>query len=84
MDPQKNTVKARIIQAIGLDVIERPRQLQQAAGTNEHHVVHTLYNLEKQGLVEYKVKRNIHSPGRNLTGIKLTDKGITLWRQLDK
>jgi DNA-binding MarR family transcriptional regulator len=75
-------VKTRILRGIGLNVIHRPRELQQAAGTAEHHVVHELYALEKQGLVVYHLKRNIHSPGRNLTKIRLTPKGIELWRQM--
>ena len=84
MNPHKNTVKTRMIRAIGLDTIERPRQLQLAAGTNEHHIVHELYMLQKQGLVEYRVRRNIHAAGRNLTDIRLTRKGQALWRQLGK
>lgn len=74
MEP-KNTVKTRIIRGIGYDVIERPRQLQHAAGTNEHHIVHELYMLQKQGIVAYKVKKNLHAAGRNLTAIRLTPKG---------
>jgi hypothetical protein len=82
VDPTKNTVKTRILNGIGLNVIERPRQLQQAAGTNEHHIVHELYRLEKQGLVTYDTRRNLHATGRNLTKIRLTRKGIALWRQI--
>lgn len=82
MDPKKSTIKTRLIRAIGLDTVERPRQLQQAAKTNEHHVVHALYTLEKQGLVEYRVRRNVHSSGRNLTDIHLTPKGVEVWRTM--
>ena len=82
MDPSKNTVKTRILAGIGLNVIERPRELQKAAGTAEHHVVHELYALEKQGLVAYTIKRNAHSAGRNLTNIRLTKQGIKLWEAM--
>lgn len=78
----QNTVKTRIIQGIGLNVIERPRELQKIAGTNEHHIVHELYSLQKQGLVAYKVRRNAHSAGRNLTAIKLTPQGIDYYKRL--
>jgi hypothetical protein len=81
MDPNKNTVKLRIINGIGLDIIERPRQLQKAARADEHHVVHVLHTLEKQGLVTFRKKRSMHSPGVNLTDIRLTREGIKLWRQ---
>ena len=76
------TIKDRLIVAIGLTTIERPRELQLAAGTNEHHVVHALYRLEKDGLTAFKTRRNIHSPGKNLTKIHLTDKGIERFREL--
>jgi len=82
MNPKKNTVKTRILNGIGLDVIERPRQLQTAAGTSEHHVVHELYSMKTQGLVEFRRKKNLHSTGINLTDIRLTKKGIQLWKQI--
>ena len=78
------TIKDRLILAIGLTTVERPRELQKAAETNEHHVVHALYSMGKDGLTSFKVKRNAHSPGRNLTKIKLTDKGIERYRELQK
>jgi hypothetical protein len=77
-----STIKDRLIIAIGLTTVERPRQLQLAADTNEHHVVHALYRLEKDGLTSFKVKRNAHAPGRNLTKIQLTPKGIEKYREL--
>lgn len=76
------TIKDRLILAIGLDVIERPRELQVPTQTDEHSIVHALYRLEKDGLSEFKVKRNVHSPGRNLTNIHLTNKGIERLREL--
>lgn len=76
------TIKERLILAIGFDTIERPRQLQKPAGTNEHHVVHVLYRLEKDGLTEFKVKKNIHSSGKNLTRIRLTPQGIERYKEL--
>lgn len=82
MDPRKHTVKTRIINGIGLDIIERPRYLQRAAKTDEHHVTHALYMLERQGLVTFRKKRSLHSPGINLTDIRLTRQGIKLWREL--
>ena len=82
MDPTKDTVKLRILNGIGLNVINRPRQLQQTAKTDEHNVVHTLYLLEKQGLVTFRKKRSIHSPGINLTDIRLTRQGIKVWKEL--
>lgn len=69
------TVKDRIIAAIGDQTIERPRELQLAADQNEHHIVHVLYSLNKQGLVKFRQKRSVHSPGVNLTNIKLTPAG---------
>lgn len=77
-----NSVKDRIIVGIGLDVVERPRQLQQAAGTDEHHVVHELYRLQKQGLTAFDRRRNLHRPGLNLTKIRLTERGIARYREL--
>lgn len=82
MNPAKNTVKNRIINGIGLDVIERPRQLQRAAQADEHNVVHVLYMLEKQGLVTFRKKRSLHSPGINLTDIRLTRQGVKHWKEL--
>lgn len=76
------TIKDRLVLGIGLTVVERPRELQHAAGTNEHHVVHALYSMEKAGLTEFKVRKNKHSPGRNLTAIRLTDKGIARYKEL--
>lgn len=76
------TIKDRIILAIGDDTIERPRAIQRAAQTNEHHVVHVLYAMQKQGLVEFKLKKDLYSPGKNLTRIRLTDKGQELRRKL--
>ena len=78
------TIKDRVILAIGLDVIERPRQLQVKASSDEHSIVHTLHRLEIDGLSEFKVKRSVHSPGRNLTNIKLTRKGIERFRELQR
>lgn len=69
------SVKHRIIAAIGDGTIERPRELQRASGTDEHSVVHVLYALQKDGLVSFKKKKSVHSPGINLTRIKLTDAG---------
>lgn len=69
------TVKDRVLAGIGDRTIERPRQLQQDAGTNEHHVVHVLYALQKQGLVDFKKRRSAYSPGVNLTNIRLTPEG---------
>jgi hypothetical protein len=83
MDPQKNTVKARIIRGVGdLQKVDRPRQLQHYAGTNEHHIVHELYLLKQQGIVDCKVRNNVHSAGKNLTSIKLTSKGKDLYRKM--
>ena len=82
MDPTKDTVKLRILSGIGLNVVNRPRQLQQAAKTDEHNVVHTLYMLEKLGLVTFRKKKSIHSPGVNLTDIRLTRQGIKLWKEI--
>jgi DNA-binding PadR family transcriptional regulator len=80
----KNTVKDRVILGIALTVVERPRQLQQAAQTDEHSIVHTLYRLEKDGLTEFKVKRNSHSAGKNLTHIRLTPKGLKRYKELHR
>ena len=79
-----NTVKERVIMGIGLTVVERPRQLQQAAETDEHSIVHTLYRLEKDGLTTFKTRRNLHSAGRNLTNIRLTPNGIKRYRELTR
>lgn len=76
------TIKDRLVLGIGLTVIERPRELQRAGGTDEHNVVHALYSMEKMGLTEFKVKRNSHSAGKNLTNIKLTAKGLQRYREL--
>jgi DNA-binding MarR family transcriptional regulator len=76
------SVKDRLILGIGLQVIDRPRELQRAAGTDEHNVVHILYRLQKQGLVEYRRARNIDSPGINLKGIHLTPKGLARFEEL--
>lgn len=78
------TIKDRLILGIAERTIERPRELQQAAQTNEHHVVHALYRLQKDGLADFKTGRNIHSPGKNLTKIRLTPKGIEKLRSLGK
>jgi hypothetical protein len=78
LDPTKNTVKTRIIRAIGTQTVKRPRQLQNPVDAGEHDIVHELYALQKQGLVDYKAKRNIHSPGKNLTDIRLTKRGQAL------
>lgn len=79
-----SSIKHRLIQSIGLQVIERPRQLQLQAQEDEHNIVHVLYRLQKQGLVEFRKKRSLHSPGMNLTDIRLTDKGREVYRQLEK
>jgi hypothetical protein len=79
-----NTVKDRVIIGIGLSVVERPRQLQVQAQTDEHSVVHTLYRLEKDGLASFKCKRNAHSPGKNLTKIMLTPEGVKRYKELTK
>lgn len=78
------SIKHRLILGIGLQVIERPRQLQLDAHADEHNVVHVLYNLQKQGLVEFKTRRSIHSPGINLTHIRLTPKGREVYTRLEK
>jgi DNA-binding MarR family transcriptional regulator len=78
------TIKDRLILGIGMTTVERPRQLQRAANADEHNVVHALYRLEKDGLTEFKVKKSAHSPGRNLTRIRLTDKGIQRYKQLQE
>ena len=77
-------LKDRLILGIGLQVVERPRELQRAAGQDEHHVVHTLYSMQRQGLVEYKRKHNLNSPGVNLTSIKLTKRGLARYEELTK
>lgn len=76
------TIKDRLILGIADRVIERPRELQQAAQTNEHHVVHALYSLQKEGLTTFQAKHNIHSPGKNLTKIRLTERGIRKYKEL--
>lgn len=78
------TVKDRIILGIAHSTVERPRELQQAAETDEHNVVHALYRLEKEGLTEFKVRKSKHSPGRNLTSIKLTARGRTRYHELTR
>lgn len=79
----ERTIKHRIILGIGaLQVVQRPRALQRIADTNEHHIVHVLYSLQKSGLVEYKKRRNADSPGMNLMDIKLTPKGHKLYEEL--
>jgi hypothetical protein len=76
------SIKHRLILGIANQTIARPRQLQQAAETDEHHVVHALYSLQRQGLVEYKRKRNADATGINLTDIKLTKKGLVMYEEL--
>jgi DNA-binding PadR family transcriptional regulator len=76
------TIKDRLILAIGVTTVERPRELQKPTHTDEHSIVHALYRLEKDGLTEFKVKRNAHAPGRNLTRIRLTSKGIEKYEEL--
>ena len=79
-----SSIKDRLILGIGLNVIERPRELQSAANNGEHSIVHELHVLRKQGLVACKVRKNLHSSGRNLTDIRLTPKGIERYRELSK
>lgn len=76
------TIKDRLILGIADKVIERPRELQHAAQTNEHHVVHALYSLQKDGLTTFQAKRNLHSPGKNLTKIRLTERGVQKYKEL--
>lgn len=76
MRTMMTTIKDRIVLGVAEKTIERPRELQQIAGTNEHHVVHALYAMRNDGLIEFKKKKNVHSPGVNLTKIKLTKKGM--------
>lgn len=76
------TIKERLILGIADRTVERPRELQQAAGTNEHHVVHALYRLQKDGLAEFKTGYGIHSPGKNLTKIRLTERGVKKYKEL--
>jgi DNA-binding MarR family transcriptional regulator len=78
------SVKDRLILGIGLEIVHRPRQLQLAANTDEHSVVHVLYSLQKQGLVEFRRKRSADSPGLNLVDIRLTSKGIQKYKELQK
>jgi len=78
------TVKERVIIGIGLSTVTRPRALQQTANTDEHHIVHTLYRLEKDDLVQFKTRRNMHSAGKNLTAIHLTPKGIKRYKELTR
>lgn len=78
------TIKDRLILGIGYEKIERPRELQEIAGTNEHHVVHVLYMLRKEGLVQFKVKEGKHSAGRNVYDIKLTKRGIQKFEDLQR
>ena len=75
-------IKDRVVLAIGLTEVERPRQLQLRVDADEHDIVHSLYRLEKEGLTEFKVKRNAHSPGRNLTKIRLTKQGKERYEEL--
>lgn len=78
------SIKQDLIRGIGLNVIERPRELQGACegSPGEHKIVHQLYRLQKQGLVEFRTKRNLHSPGNNLTSIRLTPQGARLYEEL--
>lgn len=76
------SVKDRLILGIGLTIIERPRELQHAAGQDEHHVVHVLYLLHDTGLVAYKRRKGKDRPGVNLTSIQLTPKGIEKYKEL--
>lgn len=76
------SVKNRIILAIGTDVIERPRELQTKVDTDEHSIAHVLYALQKDGLTEFKKRRNLHSAGVNLTKIRLTKQGKKRYEEL--
>ena len=75
-------IKDRLVLAIGIDVIERPRQLQLRTDTDEHAIVHCLYRMQKDGIAEFKTKRNAHAPGKNLTKIRLTQKGLERYEEL--
>ena len=79
-----SSIKTRLIQGIGLQVIDRPRKLQLQVGDDEHNIVHVLYRLQKQGLVEFRTRRSVHSPGMNLTHIRLTPKGREVYARLEK
>lgn len=82
--PTGRTIKHRLILGIGREKIFRPRELQQAAETDEHHVVHALYLLREEGLVKFKVKMNAHRPGRNIYDIHLTQRGIAKYEELQR
>lgn len=82
-DPELS-IKHRLILAIGLNVVERPRNLSRDAGADEHNVVHVLYRLQKQRLIEYKTRKNQFAPGTNLTRIQLTPKGKALYEELTR
>lgn len=78
------SVKQKIILGIGLQVIERPRELQIHTDTDEHNIVHVLYSLKKDGLVEFRTRRSAHAAGLNLTDIKLTRNGQRALNDLRK
>ena len=78
----KSTVKTRMILAIGETTISRPRELQYPCGTDEHHIVHELYSLQKQGLATFNTRRNVHAPGQNLLKIRLSKRGLEEYRRL--
>ena len=75
-------IKDRTLLAIGLDVIERPRELQIPVDADEPELVHTIYRLNREGFAEFKTKKNLHSPGKNLTKIRLTKQGQKRYEEL--
>lgn len=78
------TIKDKLVLSIGLDVIERPRALQQSAQTDEHNIVHGLYSLQRDGLTEFKRRRGKDSPGTNLSKIRLTPRGVKRYEELTR
>jgi hypothetical protein len=75
-------IKERILLAVGTTIVERPRNLQLSVDADEHSITHTLYRLNRDGLLQFKTRKNLHSTGMNLTKIRLTKQGIRKYEAL--
>jgi len=77
----KDTIRARILrELLRQGRIDNPHELQQAARTDTHNVVHVVLSMTRQGLVTSK-RRRISNRDQVPTKIEITDRGI---RELER
>lgn len=68
------TIKDRLLTAIAAaGLVADSRDLQPAAGTDQHNLIHVLYSLNRVGLVSFRLRKRGRS--QLVQRIELTDRG---------